>query len=79
MTGKIITREEVEKRSLILPEVLANIPERCECGGEVGFSSDLWEAICLNPKCFHKTAKRSYGHDRGYVGESTVSSDTEEA
>ena len=61
MTGKIITREEVEKRSLILPEVLANIPERCECGGEVGFSRDLREAVCLNPKCFYKTAERLGG------------------
>jgi hypothetical protein len=58
MKGKIITREEVMKRSLILPEVLANIPDRCECGGEVGFSSDLREVVCLNPKCFYKTAER---------------------
>ena len=58
MGGKIIAREEVTKRSLILPEVLENIPERCECGGEVGFSSDLREAVCLNPKCFYKTAER---------------------
>ena len=58
MKGKIITRDEVTKRSLILPEVLENIPERCECGGEVGFSSDLREAVCLNPKCFYKTAER---------------------
>lgn len=61
MTGKIITREEVEKRSLILPEVLANIPERCECGGAVGFSSDLREVVCINPKCFYKTAERLGG------------------
>ena len=61
MKGKIITREEVKKRSLVLPEVLANIPERCECGGEVGFSSDLREAVCLNPKCFYKTAERLGG------------------
>ena len=58
MGGKIITRDEVTKRSLILPEVLENIPERCECGGAVGFSSDLREAVCLNPKCFYKTAER---------------------
>lgn len=58
MRGKIVTREEVMKRSLILPEVLENIPERCECGGEVGFNSDLREAVCLNPKCFYKTAER---------------------
>ena len=58
MGGNIITREEVMKRSLILPEVLENIPERCECGGEVGFNSDLREAVCLNPKCFYKTAER---------------------
>lgn len=58
MGCKIITRDEVTKRSLILPEVLENIPERCECGGEVGFSSDLREAVCLNPKCFYKTAER---------------------
>ena len=49
------------KRSLILPEVLANIPERCECGGEVGFNNDLREAVCLNPKCFYKTAERLGG------------------
>ena len=61
MTGKILTREEVMKRSLILPEVLETIPERCECGGEVGFSSDLREAVCLNPKCFYKTAERLGG------------------
>ena len=61
MGGKIITRDEVNKRSLILPEVLENIPERCECGGEVGFSSDLREAVCLNPKCFYKTAERLGG------------------
>ena len=61
MGGNIIAREEVMKRSLILPEVLANIPERCECGGEVGFSSDLREAVCLNPKCFYKTAERLGG------------------
>ena len=61
MTGRIITRDEVKKRSLILPEVLENIPERCECGGEVGFSSDLREAVCLNPKCFYKTAERLGG------------------
>ena len=58
MGGKIITRDEVTKRSLILPEVLETIPERCECGGAVGFSSDLREAVCLNPKCFYKTAER---------------------
>lgn len=61
MGCKIITRDEVTKRSLILPEVLENIPERCECGGEVGFSSDLREAVCLNPKCFYKTAERLGG------------------
>lgn len=61
MKGRIIAREEVTKRSLILPEVLENIPERCECGGEVGFSSDLREAVCLNPKCFYKTAERLGG------------------
>lgn len=61
MKGKIVTREEVKKRCLILPEVLANIPERCDCGGEVGFSSDLREAVCLNPKCFYKTAERLGG------------------
>lgn len=61
MTGRIITRDEAKKRSLILPEVLENIPERCECGGEVGFSSDLREAVCLNPKCFYKTAERLGG------------------
>ena len=61
MGCKIITRDEVTKRSLILPEVLENIPERCECGGAVGFSSDLREAVCLNPKCFYKTAERLYG------------------
>lgn len=61
MKGKIITRDEVTKRSLILPEVLENIPERCECGGEVGFNSDLREAVCLNPKCFYKTAERLGG------------------
>lgn len=61
MGGKIITRDEVTKRSLILPEVLENIPERCECGGAVGFSSDLREAVCLNPKCFYKTAERLGG------------------
>lgn len=58
MGGKIITRDEVNKRSLILPEVLENIPERCECEGAIGFSSDLREAVCLNPKCFYKTAER---------------------
>lgn len=61
MPGKILTREEVMRRSLILPEVLETIPERCECGGEVGFSSDLREAVCLNPKCFYKTAERLGG------------------
>ena len=61
MGGNIITREEVMKRSLILPEVLANIPERCECGGEVGFNNDLREAVCLNPKCFYKTAEQLGG------------------
>ena len=61
MGGKIITRDEVTKRSLILPEVLENIPERCECGGEVGFNNDLREAVCLNPKCFYKTAERLGG------------------
>ena len=61
MKGKIITRDEVTKRSLILPEVLANIPERCESGREVGFSSDLREAVCLNLKCFYKTAERIGG------------------
>lgn len=61
MGCKIITRDEVTKRSLVLPEVLENIPERCECGGEVGFSSDLREAVCLNPKCFYKTAERLGG------------------
>lgn len=61
MGGNIITREEIMKRSLILPEVLANIPERCECGGEVGFNNDLREAVCLNPKCFYKTAERLGG------------------
>lgn len=53
-----LDRETVFEHGLIDENVLAEIPETCECGGEIMFTDTVRQIFCSNPHCTYKVAAR---------------------
>lgn len=53
-----LTRQQVEENGLISDEVLAEIPEVCECGSPIMFTDTVRQIFCSNPMCICKIAFR---------------------
>lgn len=54
----MITRAVVQEEGLIDPEILAYIPDECECGAEIVFTDSLKQIMCSDPRCIYKIASR---------------------
>lgn len=53
-----VTYQEVVENELLSDEVIADIPETCECGGLIEFTDTLRQIYCTNPRCAYKIASR---------------------
>ena len=52
------TYKEVAENGLLSEEVLACIPEKCECGADIEFTGTLRQIYCSGPRCLYKIAAR---------------------
>lgn len=53
-----ITLKEVIENELLSEDVIACIPEKCECGADIEFTESLRQIYCSNPRCTYKIAAR---------------------
>ncbi len=54
----MITLDVAEENEFISPEVMAELPRKCECGHDLVLTDNLVQLYCPNPTCYLKVASR---------------------